>query len=148
MNKTGIYVIPRYIKRLSHFLSQLIQSKAEPHGITNAQLNLLFCLRGNDSTTQNQLLQYLDIKSSTLTVLLKSLEQKGLISRSRDPNDSRAKTLELSVNGKKLIRQSIDPWAEKLDRDLFKGFTESEKKQLLNFFDRLLSNIEQVKNQQ
>lgn len=132
------YIIPAYIKRLSHFLSQLIQIKAEPYGITNAQLNIMFCLMGSKPIIQSQLLQYLDVKSSTLTVLLKQLEQKGLITRKEHPNDSRAKTLSLSEKGNKSIQQSIEPMAKELEMDLLKGFNENDKKELINFFERLL----------
>src|SRR5690625_5234050 len=104
MSQHKNYILPAYIKRLSHFLSQLIQIKAEPHGITNAQLNVMFCLIDGEPITQKQLLQYLDVKSSTLTVLLEQLERKGLINRKQHPDDSRAKIISFSEKGKKFIQ--------------------------------------------
>lgn len=139
------YILPAYIKRISHFLSQLIQIKAEPYGITNAQLNVMFCLMSGDPITQKQLLEYLDVKSSTLTVLLDQLERKGFISRKQNPDDSRAKILSLSEKGKKFIRQTVEPIAEELENHLLIGFDQSEKEQLFTLFDRLLSNMDQMK---
>lgn len=145
MNQPENHLLPAYIKRLSHFLSQLIQIKAEPYGITNAQLNVMFCLIGGEPITQKQLLHYLDVKSSTLTVLLEHLEHKGLIIRTQHPDDSRAKILSLSEKGKKFIHQTVEPMGEELEKHLLKGFDQSEKEQLFNLFDRLLLNMDQIK---
>ncbi|MBP1916306.1 MarR family winged helix-turn-helix transcriptional regulator [Lederbergia galactosidilytica] len=145
MNQPEKHQLPAYIKRLSHSLSQLIQIKAEPYGITNAQLNVMFCLKDGEAITQKQLLHYLDVKSSTLTVLLEQLERKGLIIRKQHPNDLRAKILLLSEKGKKFIDQTVEPMAEELENHLLKGFEQSEKTQLFNLLDQLLLNMEQTK---
>lgn len=108
------------MKRLSHFLSQFISQKAEPYGITNAQLNIMFCLIGGESVTQKQLLKNLDVKSSSLTVLLEQLERKGLIDRKLHPDDSRAKILMLSEKGKKFIQQIVVPMGAEMEKDLLK----------------------------
>lgn len=147
MSQHKNYILPAYIKRLSHFLSQLIQLKAEPYGITNAQLNVMFCLMGGEPITQKQLLQYLDVKSSTLTVLLEQLERKGLIFRKQHPYDSRAKIISFSEKGKKFIQQTLEPMGEELEKGLLKGLDQNEKKQLYNLFERLLSNMEQIKKE-
>ncbi|MEI3606174.1 MarR family transcriptional regulator [Pseudogracilibacillus sp. SE30717A] len=147
MNNLENFLLPTYINRLSHFFSQLIQIKAEPYGITNAQLNVMFCLVDGDPITQKQLLQYLDVKSSTLTVLLEHLEHKGLIIRNQHPDDSRAKILLLSEKGKNFIQQTVEPMAKELEIHLLKGFNPSEKEQLFNHFDRLLINMVQIKKQ-
>ncbi|WP_121641192.1 MarR family winged helix-turn-helix transcriptional regulator [Virgibacillus sp. Bac330] len=147
MNQLKNYMLPAYINRLSHFLSQLIQIKAEPYGITNAQLNVLFCLLGGDPITQKQLLHYLDVKSSTLTVLLERLERKGLVFRKQHPDDSRAKILSLSEKGKHFIHQTVEPMGYELEKNLLRGFNQNEKEQLFELFDRLLSNMDQLKKE-
>lgn len=139
-------LLPTYMKRLSHFLSQFISKKAEPYGITNAQLNIMFCLMGGESVTQKQLLKYLDVKSSSLTVLLEQLERKGLIDRKLHPDDSRAKILILSEKGKNFIQQIVVPMGAEMEKELLKGFSQDEKDQLFNFLDRLLSNFERIKS--
>lgn len=107
----------------------------------------MFCLIGGEPITQKQLLQYLDVKSSTLTVLLEQLEHKGLIIRKLHPEDSRAKIISLSEQGKKFIQQTVEPMGKELEKDLLKGLDQNEKGQLYALFEHLLLNMEQIKKE-
>lgn len=111
----------------------------------------MFCLIGGESVTQKQLLKYLDVKSSSLTVLLEQLERKGLIDRKLHPDDSRAKILMLSEKGKKFIQQIVVPMGAELEKDLLKTLKtirQFMKKMVLSRLRFSPSPKEQQKKQQ
>jgi DNA-binding MarR family transcriptional regulator len=140
-------LLSSYIKKMAHLLAQIIQMKAEPYGLTNAQLNILLCLMNGAPVTQKELLQYLDVKSSTLTVLLDHLEAKGLIMKQAHPDDSRAKILHLTSKGKQFMKDTVLPLAGELEKDLLKGFNAEEQMRLFDDLERVLANLKWIKKQ-
>lgn len=71
-------------------------------GVTYPQYLVLLVLWGEDDQTVSGIGQQLYLESSTLTPLLKRLESRGLLERSRDPSDERQVRVRLTSAGKKL----------------------------------------------
>ena len=86
------------VRRYTPFLDEL--------GITYTQYLVLMLLWEKDSVGVKDLGERLLLDSGTLTPLLKKLEAKGLLTRSRSEADERAIIVELSEEGRALKRRA------------------------------------------
>lgn len=73
-----------------------------PLDLTYLQYVVLLVLWEEDGVTVKALGERLTLDSGTLTPLLKRLEQRGVVSRTRDPDDERALRIRLTAEGKAL----------------------------------------------
>lgn len=73
-----------------------------PLGITYPQYLVMLLLWEQDGRSVKELGERLFLDSATLTPLLKRLEQEGLITRTRDPDDERVVRIKLSDAGRAL----------------------------------------------
>jgi MarR family transcriptional regulator, organic hydroperoxide resistance regulator len=74
----------------------------EPLGVTYPQYLVLLVLWEKEGLSVKQLGERLFLDSATLTPLLKRLEQEGLVTRSRAPEDERVVRIELTDAGRAL----------------------------------------------
>lgn len=96
---------------------------------------VLDLLLEEDGMTQGVLAEILDIRPSSLTEILKKLEQRGEIERREDPNDKRIKQVFLTALG----RSKANPVKQNQLRseEFFAGLSEDEQAEL----DQLLNKI-------
>ncbi|MFC4599153.1 MarR family winged helix-turn-helix transcriptional regulator [Cohnella hongkongensis] len=91
----AIYACAREMTKLYHPLLRKL-------GLTYTQYIALLVLWEEGRVTVKRLGQRLYLDSGTLTPLLKKLEQMGLITRTRDPQDERSVIAELTDAGVRL----------------------------------------------
>ncbi len=88
-----------------------IKKALEKYDLTHAQFVLLasiLWLSGEkDSVTQIELSAHANIDPMTTSTVLRTLQTKGLISRQEHPTDTRAKTILLTSEGKKLVKKAV-----------------------------------------
>ncbi|MBM7636081.1 MarR family winged helix-turn-helix transcriptional regulator [Streptococcus saliviloxodontae] len=87
------------INRLFH---QFYKQALEPYDLTYTQYLVLVSLWEKDCRKLQELGQSLDLASNTLTPLVKRLEEKGLVFRSKPENDKRQLFVNLTEQGQKL----------------------------------------------
>ena len=90
-----------------------------------------------DSTAQ--LCKDLSYDAGAMTRMIDRLEAKGLISRSRCPNDRRLVKIELTPEGLQALPKLRECSVRVLNRFL-RGFTEVEARQLEGYLARMLQN--------
>ncbi len=99
-----------------------IKKALEKYGITHSQYVLLASIHwltlSGQEVTQVLLSNHTKIDPMTTSTVLRTLQQKSLIQRQENKRDTRAKTVELTEEGKILIKQAI-PTVEKFDLDFF-----------------------------
>ena len=76
--------------------------------LTYPQYLVLLLLWELDNRTVGELGERLLLDSGTLTPLLKRMEQKGLLTRQRNPTDERQVTIQLTESGRGLQQQAMD----------------------------------------
>ena len=74
----------------------------EPHGLTYPQYLVLTLLWERDGRSLGELGQVLDLKSSTLTPVLKRLDAAGLVLRRRERGDERRVRVTLTRAGREM----------------------------------------------
>ncbi|WP_080240324.1 MarR family winged helix-turn-helix transcriptional regulator [Spirosoma rigui] len=92
---------------LSRQVTALYRPLLEKLNLTYPQYLVLLLLWETDSVTVSDIGERLRLDSGTLTPLLKRMEQKGLISRRRNPADERQVTILLTDAGRALEKQAM-----------------------------------------
>lgn len=134
------------VRMLAHEMKHYADRKLDEYNVTQEQSHTLgYMYRHKDrGITQNELLKTFKRKGSTVSSTLKGLENKGLIYRMVDPDNSRRKNLKLTQEGMKLVESFVCIFDD-IEAILVKDFNESEKQQLKDLFERMLNNIKTEK---
>lgn len=99
-----------------------IKKALEEYGLTHSQYVLLASIHWltihNREVTQIVLSDHTKIDPMTTSTVLRTLQQKGLILRQEHVTDTRAKTVALTEEGKKIIKKAVVT-VEKFDTGFF-----------------------------
>ena len=101
----------RQIKMLSHLYGMLMTSHMQDAQLSGPRWRLLLHLHmsehmGRASLSPTELSRLQLVTKNTISSLLRSLEEQGLIERTLDPDDRRQFRIRLSDEGRELIRTS------------------------------------------
>lgn len=126
--------------------SREIIKQYRPHleklGLTYTQYITMIVLWEERQIGGRELGQKLFLDSGTLTPVLKSLEAKGLLSRSRSDKDERVLLVELTPAGMELREKALDV-PEKMQGCM--PLSREEARQLHHLIYKLLSHFEEEK---
>lgn len=108
-----------------------------PHGLTDAQFNVLNVLGPNAAgLSQRELSDVLIVDRSNITNMLDRMEQNGWVQRSDHPADRRIYVVTLTPAGRKLW-QKVRPEYLAGVAAVTAGFTEAEMRRTHEFLQRL-----------
>jgi len=91
---------------------------------------------------QSDIAQQLSVQGATITDILQRMEEAGLVSRRRDPEDNRLVRVYLTDAGRDKERFIIEQFL-KLEDTIFTDFKDSERAQLRKYLTRVLKNMNQ-----
>ncbi len=119
-----------------------IKKALEEYGLTHSQFVLMTSIHWltlhEQEVTQIILSANTKIDPMTTSTVLRTLQQKGLIQRQEHATDTRAKTVELTEQGKEIIKKAIVT-VEEFDRRFFATLGEKTPQfntQLLSLLDQ------------
>lgn len=113
---------------------RICQAALNNHGISEAcAMPLVFIGRLGDGVRQVTLAQTLGIEGASLVRLLDQLCKSGLIERSEDPVDRRAKVLNVTERGQALTA-AIEAELVTLRRDVLQGVPQEDLEAALRVF--------------
>lgn len=119
---------------------RLIKKDLEKHDISHMQFvimaTLLWFEEHHETPTQATISRLSKIDEMTVSKSLKKLTTLGYTSREESPEDTRAKNVHLTIQGKEFISKLI-PIVEKIDASFFNILTPSEQEALLQIFNKL-----------
>lgn len=90
-------------RRVADNLERVFQPVCEAHGLTSAQLRVLFSLH-ECACTVGQLTGILCMQNGNTSALCRKMEKEGLLVRTRDPQDQRVVQLHLTQAGEALVQ--------------------------------------------
>jgi DNA-binding MarR family transcriptional regulator len=96
-----------------------------------------------DGLTQREIVEEIKIKPSTVTLILKRMEKRGLILKKKDEKDRRYSRIYLTDSGRKILC-NLKKVFDKLEEECFSGFSDKEKEILRNFFIRIRDNLRSI----
>ena len=115
------------------------------HGITFQQsmvLGFLYNNRDNDSINQKSIENYLDLKGSSVTSLIKAIVKKGYIERFQDKNDARNYKFKLTEKAMELHTICVNIFKE-TNKSFLKNISEEEINLFINTLKKMIANIEE-----
>ena len=93
------------LEKISEVFWVLLQSQAQGHGLSSTQLQLLLFIKYHPAPHQRKvafMAKEFNVTKATISDSVKALEQKGLVQRITDTQDSRSFILSLTAKGLEL----------------------------------------------
>lgn len=119
---------------------------AKSTGLSMPQFSLLMQMHFKGACGMSEVSDRFDITPAAASQLVDKLVQNGFIQREEDPNDRRARMLNLTDNGRKLIRQGMEEryrWVDELAGRL----TSEERAQVSSALDILTRAAQQLEEE-
>jgi DNA-binding MarR family transcriptional regulator len=123
-----------------HFRSQM-DEKLRPQGVTTAQLQMLKVIRDEPGGSGAQLARACYVTPQSAQALLKSLEDGGWITRTKDPVNERILIAQLTPSGTELM-ETAERLARVIERRLWAGVPDSGVEALNRTLVRCLANLD------
>ena len=114
-------------------------------GLSMPQFGILMRLYYGHSCGVSQVSEHMDITAAAASQLVEKLVQSGLVERSEDPDDRRAKVLQLSAKGRRLIEDGIAERSRWVD-DLIAALDPAERESVSQGLQILGSAAKQLEN--
>ena len=132
------------LTRAHHMASAVVFDK---FGIREfGQPMILFALEryGKDGSiaTQKELAEHLGVSQPTTAVSLKFLERHGCVSKVTDERDMRRNRIAITEKGLEVAEKFREAFRE-LDEAMYSGFTEEEKTQIAEIYEKITKNLTQ-----
>ena len=112
-----IQTVRQFMDMAMHYSMRERSHFAKATGLSMPQFGILMQLHYRHNCGVSDLSERFDITNAAASQLVDKLVQGGLIQREEDPNDRRAKLLNLTEKGRKLIQQGIEGryrWVDQL----------------------------------
>lgn len=129
------------MRRIVTMVSNEIERRMDPLGMTDAQWKPLLRLFSTDDSTVAALARGCHLDAGAMTRLLDRLEAKNFLRRIRSVEDRRVVNLELTDEGREAAKQIPTVVAE-VQATIAAGFTHEEFDQLKGYLSRLLVNTQ------
>ena len=107
---------------------------------TDNALETLKLLAKETNVTPGRISEYLDIKPSSVTQIIKKLEKAGTVLREKSPKDSRVTVVKITDKGRESLKTHGSS-GNTLKDVLFKDFSDSELEYLDQYLERMVNNI-------
>lgn len=108
--------------------------------LTEGKPKILDFLLINPGCSQRELATRCHIEPATATSVLGLMEKENLIYRTRNENDKRILNVFLTEKGIE-AQKNLDRIFKKIDEICFEGFSEFEKKQAIDYLNRINENL-------
>ena len=104
-----------------------------------AHLVLAFLATG-DGITQLELVKATHLKAPSVSLILKKMEQEGIVRRESDEKDARAVRVYLTECGREIDSEHINT-IKSLDRYALRGIDEGEQEVLMKLLKKIRNNL-------
>ncbi len=108
------------VKQLELVVRALLDDALRPLGLTTLQYTALTVLQRRSGLSSAQLARRSFLRPQTMNVMVQTLQERGLISRERDPDNRRVLVLTLTELGRELLRAAA-PRVEQIEARLLDG---------------------------
>ena len=128
------------LRKASRRVSQIYDRYLEPFGLTVTQYSVLGHLAIFDGISIGALAEKLVMDPTTLTRNLRPLEREGLVAAMDDRYDRRARSLGLTIKGRRVLESAKPGWAS-AQRHIERVLGEIETPALNAALDRVLERL-------
>ncbi len=140
---TSAFELFRSLMKSYHILNSATERHIAKHDLSTAKMRILFWLKmraeeGIDGggLLPSELSRFQGVAPNTMSSLLTSLREAGLIEQVSHPADRRKHVIKITLAGLDLI-QKVGPEHQQYIRDLFSGLSEEECQILITLLHKL-----------
>ncbi len=134
----SLYNRPGFLLRRAHQISvSLFMEATAELGVTTTQYGVLLILHHFEGLDQISLAKKVGLDRSTTGLVLKKLEQKGLVVRTNDPGDLRRKIIVLTARGERMLDKLTAP-AANAQAAALEPFSDQEASQFKDLLKRFV----------
>ncbi len=139
MNQQQLYELFQQVNR--QIRREIFQNESEnqKNSLSPGQERLLRVLNRHSGKSQKELAEMIRVRPSSLSEVLKKLEEKSLLIKKQDENDRRFNAYFLTVEGKELAEQLIFQRKNK-GAEFFDVLTLEEQENLGQILEKLSQN--------
>ena len=127
------------MKMQALFHRQLLKG-LEDSGLSTGQPKVLAFLNSHEGLAQKEIAKACQLEPGSVTVLIKRMEQQGMVERRPGKGDKRNRCVYLTSYGHDLARKVVARFYE-VERMAFSGFSEEEQRCYLALCERMLENL-------
>lgn len=146
MSDAKTFEFYRLVKRVYLSASQRVDELLKQHNLARSQFQVLYFVDRAGELAGRELLEKLQVEPATLTGVVDTLEAKGWLQRLEDPADRRAKRLQLTSAGKKLLNKLPNPPAAEVEARMLAGLSAGDKITVKQVLEKMLTNLESGRN--
>ena len=129
------------LMRMQTLFHKRLLKDLEATGLSNGQPKVLAFLKSHEGRSQKEIAQACQLEPSSVTVLLKRMEQQGIIERRLREGDQKTRCVFLTGRGRELAACAVESFFRTQERALY-GFREEEKAQLMDYCRRIVDNLQ------
>jgi MarR family transcriptional regulator, lower aerobic nicotinate degradation pathway regulator len=134
---TQASVLPGNLLRRCHQISVAIfLRKCEAYHLTQLQYIILCALEEKGSIDQITLGGHTALDRNTVAVVVRKLEERGLVTRRRNPEDRRSMLVTLTEEGERL-RQAAEPSVAEVQAEILAPLEADERETLCRLLTRI-----------
>lgn len=117
------------LARIFYAMRARTEDALKPHGLTPMQFTIMDCLERWKGLSSAELSRRFNVTPQTMGEMIANLERRGLVARKQNPRNRRALKLDLTAEGRKLLRQSASQ-VGKVEQAMFSGLSPAQTDQL------------------
>lgn len=133
-------IIPYNINRLTYKMNRLLERDLNAQGLSISAWRVLAVLDGTSTATVNDLAVFAMIEQSTLSRLLRRMEEKSLIVITPSPDDGRVRDIRLTDTGRETYRR-LEAITLRHVRRITNGLSPADLKRLLGYVRHMRKNV-------
>lgn len=129
------------ISLVSRRLKSEAQRRLAKHGVHSGQQFILGCLWERDGLTPGEIAARINVEAPTVTRAVRRMMASGLLRANADERDGRRVRIWLTQKGERL-RHVVPEITHRLEEDALASLNESERKQLIDFLERIAAALD------
>lgn len=129
------------LRQIIHATDKYSRKLRNDFKITIPQLVCLNCIAENSPISASEISKQIHVSKSTLVGIIDRLEEKGFVTRVRNTKDRRQVFIEITSNGKGMIKEAPSLLQDKLTEKLAL-LTETEQKKIANSLEKLVDMMD------
>lgn len=137
IKRDSLYYIFLEVLRLHYYRTHVLLDEI---GVYPGQPPMLFILNKKDGQSQKEIAETLNLKPSTITVMLKRMESANVVIRKPDPNDQRISRVYLTEVGRAMCKKSVEVMKD-IEEQCYGNFSEDEKELLKKLLLKMKDNL-------
>jgi DNA-binding MarR family transcriptional regulator len=130
------------VLRLALTVNRRFRMRSDSDGVDPSQATVLYTLKCRGALRLGDLADAMQLDASTVSRHVQQLSDRGLLDRGPDPEDGRARIIELTPAGAACLRHSFDQ-RKRVVTEALEGWDEPSRAQLRDLLVRLTSSLEQ-----